>query len=727
VGPKSEVATAFREDQIAVTGAPVGEALLGIHILEDLGVPKRLLGFSTRAHAGEAKLTSLASLHELRVYIGQHIGLVPVTAVVMMVIFFLSFRNFLATLLPLPGMLATLLVVFGMMGWLGVPIYLTLAVMPVLLIATGVTNDVYLFSRYFTLLRQKNGVNHLELLQETFDGLVCPVVNTSLTAAVGFLSFGFSPLAPVRAFGLCTGLGVLLGLVFSCSLVPALLALINPAWLRPRHGSAPAAAPSALAAWFGAFGRAVVRWRWAVVGFIVFMVLLTPLGLRRLLVQDSWTDAFDPSSEFRQTTHLVNEQFHGMHLLLLSVDLPRVLKGELSATAMTKDGIVLRREFVAHPALIAGSAITISAVDKPPAAGSADPPPRAVFQSHIEMAYGLGNNITARVPTRDVPTNFWQEFKQTDRAKFEVVVHTQVLPEVVRAVRELGTFIRERRQYAVGGVITPTDYLSTTRFMTRPNDPDARALPDDPGEIKLMWDYYGLARGQQRLHQIVDTNFWQSLTTIFLKDANFVDTAKLMTELHKYEHEHLASQGIKLGFAGDVAVSQSLIQGIVTTQLQSLFWSLLGICLVTVVLGGSWRWGILCVLPSALAVLIKLAVMGWLGIPLGVATSMFAAMTLGIGVNCAIQLLEAFGQARSNEISLPEALSQAMALTGPPALVNTIAVSLGFGALMLSQVPANARLGLLVVLGLVECFIVSLLLLPPLLYWWPLRQPRHAD
>ena len=60
-------------------------------------------------------------------------------------------------------------------------------------------------------------------------------------------------------------------------------------------------------------------------------------------------------------------------------------------------------------------------------------------------------------------------------------------------------------------------------------------------------------------------------------------------------------------------------------------------------------------------------------------------------------------------------------LTGPPALINTLAVSLGFGVLMLSQVPANARLGLLLVLGLVNCFVVSLLLLPVLLNGWPLK------
>jgi len=111
---------------------------------------------------------------------------------------------------------------------------------------------------------------------------------------------------------------------------------------------------------------------------------------------------------------------------------------------------------------------------------------------------------------------------------------------------------------------------------------------------------------------------------------------------------------------------------------------------------------------------------------LGVATSMFAAMTLGLGVNCAIQLLEGFDRARAAGLSPSPALGQSLRLTGPPAFVNTIAVSLGFGVLMLSQVPANARLGLLVVLGLMNCFVLSLLLLPALFPWWPLKNSAQS-
>ena len=706
-------------DEIAVTGAPVAESLFGVQILEDLGVPRALLGAGAR-EAGEKPEWKLpSSRHELRVFVARHIGLVPLAALVMMLVLLLCFRNVLAALLPLPGVVATMLLVFGMMGWLGVPIYLTTAVMPVLLTVISVTNDIYLFSRYFNLLREEPGVNHVTLIEETFDKLARPVTCTSLAAVIGFLSFGFSPLAPVRMFGLFTGVGALLGLFLSLTVVPALLVLINPAWLRPRHRHGERNAVSWLAMKCAGLGQVVVRRRWSVVGFTLAITALTPLGLRRLVVQDSWTNGFDPESEFRRVTQQVNDNFFGMHLLLVSAEAPKTVQGEIAAAAINSPDIGLPAALVGDPVLIAGSPINLSV-------GTSADAPAAVWQSHIELVNAGGDTVYARLARTGAATNFSSALAKAGRARFEIPVRTHLQPELIRALGDFGAFLREHRQDAVGGVLGPANYLATTRFMVRPNDPDARVLPDNAFEIKTLWDYYGMAMGPERMRQLVDSKYWQSLTTVLLKDANFVGTARLMNSIHDYEREHLAPKGIKLSFAGDVAVSQSLIHGIVTTQLQSLIWSLLGIFAVATALGGSVRWGFYCLLPSLLAVVVKFAVMGWADIPLGVATSMFAAMTLGIGVNCTIHLLEGFSQARATGRSTADALSQSLRLTGPPALINTLAVSLGFGVLMLSQVPANARLGLLLVLGLVNCFIASLLLLPVLLHRWPLKDSGEA-
>jgi uncharacterized protein len=714
-------------DEISVTGAPVAESLLGQHILADLGVPKALLGSRTKEHADTAQWKLPASLYDLRVLIARRVGLVPVAAVVMILVLLIAFRSVAAALVPLPGVVATLLFVFGVMGWGGVPIYLTMAVMPVLLTAIGVTNDIYLFNRYFNLLRERRDQSRAGLVRETFDKLVGPVAVTSLTSAIGFFSFGFSPLGPVRAFGIMTGIGSLFGLLYSLTVVPAMLVLIDPAWFQSSRTRQQPPGDPALGRAFTRLAEAIVRWRWGVVGAALLVAALMPLGLRRLTVQDSWTDAFDPDSEFHRVTGLVNREFYGMHLLHVALDATRVLTGSVPASALSPNSLLLSGDQLADPALIMGNSIAFSLEGNSPTNAAASATGRAAWRPHIEMGGQQGTNSVFRFSPSQAEGNFWPELARVGRAGFTVPLRTQIQPELIRATGDLAAFLRQHRQEAVGGVIGPYEYVTTTRFMVRSNDPQARRLPDTAGEIKLMWDYYGLARGPHRLRQVVDTNYWTSLTTVFLKDANFVDTARLMRALQDYERARLAPRGMRLGFAGDVAVSQSLIGGIVATQMQSLGWSLLGIFVVTAMLGGSLRWGAYCLLPSLLAVLAKFALMGWLGIPLGVATSMFAAMTLGIGVNCAIHLLESFSQARAGGATTTAALSRSLALTGPPALINTVAVCLGFGVLTLSQVPANARLGILLVVGLVNCFLASLALLPALLHWWPLTVRQESS
>jgi predicted RND superfamily exporter protein len=230
----------------------------------------------------------------------------------------------------------------------------------------------------------------------------------------------------------------------------------------------------------------------------------------------------------------------------------------------------------------------------------------------------------------------------------------------------------------------------------------------------VLWANSGRVVGPERLRRLVDADHARGLITVFLKGSNYADTRRLMAEVRAWERSHL-TRDVRLDFAGDVAVSQALIEAVVSTQVGSLALALASIFALTALLGRSLRWGLYCVLPSTLAVLLNFAVMGWLGIPLGVATSMFAGMTLGIGVDYAIHLLSRLDRARADGLAGEAALSAALGSSGPAILIDTLAVGLGFGTLLLSQVPANVRLGGLLLLSLFVCFAATVTLVPALL------------
>jgi predicted RND superfamily exporter protein len=712
--------------EIHVIGAPVAEALLGTHILEDLGVPSALLGHSVSGPDEGQAWRMPRSWYEFRRLIGRHIGLVPVALIIMIAVFAVSFRSPTAAVLPLMEVGACLIFVFGLMGWCGVPIYLTIAVLPVILTAIGVADEIHVFSTYVANLRPEAGADHLATLHATMDEMWVPVVKTSVTTAVGFLSFALSSIGPVRVFGVFTAVGIMFCMVWSLTVIPALLTVINPRRFVPLPaaggvGPDEPAGRNARRPLLSRMAGMVLRHRYAVLGLAALIAVAAPLGVRRVVVQDSWIDGFAPDSEFYQATQMFNDQFLGTHILLVDVDTGHYeLTGEVTGADVDHHTVRLPTSLADDPQTLVGNRIDLLRTGPPRILREA---PRRYqlpnsWGSLVESVAVDGDDLVATFPRRAGSPKLSLRLEPAETLVYTIRPYALMRPQVLERLGEFEAFLGAQDDCAVGGVLGPARYMATTNFMVRARKEGSRRIPDSPRQIRENWAHYRRVRGEDRLQQLLDADYARTLITVYLKNANFVDTARLIDRIDEYERAELAPQGIKLGLAGDVAVSQTLIGAIVSTQVTSLLVSLVGIWAVTAVLGRSPGWGVYCVLPCALAVLINFAVMGWVNMPLGVATSMFAGMTLGIGVDFAIHLLERYRFARRRGLETEPAIVDAVTATGPAIIIDGLGVALGFGVLALSQVPANARLGGLVVLSIVGCLAATLVVLPALLRIW---------
>lgn len=255
-------------------------------------------------------------------------------------------------------------------------------------------------------------------------------------------------------------------------------------------------------------------------------------------------------------------------------------------------------------------------------------------------------------------------------------------------------------------MLGPASQLKTVSYLWMGRNPDRRRIPQTAARVDVALDRFDQGRGEHRRREVIDDDLRRAVVTIFLKDANYRETAALMAAMRDYHREYLEPRGSTLGFAGDVAVSQAMIPAIVRTQVTSLLLALLGALLAVALLTRSWSTGLLAVLPASVAVLWVFGAMGWLEVPLGVATSMFCAITLGVGVDHGIHYLESVR--RNRETSGVSAPRTALTEAGPAILADAVAIAAGFGLLAVSQVPANARLGLLVAAALLASALLTL-------------------
>ena len=698
--------------QIHVIGAPVAETFLGSHLLADLGVPPSLLGRHSADEAQEG--TALAHPSPLR-----NLGLVQFALALVTIVFWVSFRSLRLALLALTEVGCCLLLVFGLMGWCGVPVYLTIAVLPIMLTVMGLADEVHIFACYRRRLRGGPVGPRAEVVKSTMDEMWRPLVKTTATTAIGFLSFAISPIAPVRWFGIFAAAGIVLFGLWSLTALPASLVLFGPGGsalegrLSSRAGREPLVAR---------FAARVIRRPWVTILATAVVVALALIGVRRVEVQDSWVRNFDTNSEFYRATQRFNAGFFGAHRLLVRWSSPDyLLTGSLSAKDLEHTRALVPGDLVEDPAVLVGARLELTPGGKPreptgDTQGDArEEAPLNRISDFVVDAQREGERIVLTTTGEGGSLFGFLSLSRRKSATFEISPQPLRDPRVLRQISELEAFLRSQRDCAVGGVLGPTDYLSTANFMQQRRVEGSRTVPDDAHEVVRVWNNVGAIRGVDRRLQVVDPTYSRGLVVMFLKNANFADTKLLLHRIRAYADANLAAQGIELDFAGDVAVSQALIEAIVSTQIRSVALCLIGIAVLVSILGRSIVWGLLCVLPSTIAVLVVLASMGVLGVPLGVATSMFAAMTIGVGVDYAIHLLERLHRNRADGLRRDPALADAVRVTGPAIGVDACAVVLGFGVLAFSHVPANARLGGILVVSMTACLVVTLVLLPALL------------
>lgn len=149
-------------------------------------------------------------------------------------ILLLLFRRVSGVILPLLTVVLSLVSTLGLMGAVGIPVKLPTQILPSFLLAVGVGASVHLLSVFFARLQQ---LHHGEAISESsghkeaaisyalgHSGLA--IVMTSLTTAAGLASFAGAEVAPISDLGIVAAIGVLIALIYTLVLTPALLSIL---------------------------------------------------------------------------------------------------------------------------------------------------------------------------------------------------------------------------------------------------------------------------------------------------------------------------------------------------------------------------------------------------------------------------------------------------------------------------------------------------------------------
>jgi len=143
------------------------------------------------------------------------------------------------------------------------------------------------------------------------------------------------------------------------------------------------------------------------------------------------------------------------------------------------------------------------------------------------------------------------------------------------------------------------------------------------------------------------------------------------------------------------------------------------ISLILIFALGSWRYGLLSLIPNLVPAGMAFGVWSLIDGEIGMALSVVTAMTLGIVVDDTIHFLSKYLRARREQgLSAEDAVRYAFSTVGVALWVTSVALVAGFLVLATSSFKLNSGMGLLTAIVIAIALIIDFLLLPPLLMKW---------
>ena len=215
------------------------------------------------------------------------------------------------------GTFATLVVVFfsiagtmGAVGWFG--FYLTgpSVSAPTMIMTLAVADCIHILTSYYFEMRQ--GKAKKEALQESLRVNFKPILLTSITTAIGFMSMNFSDSPPFRDLGNMVAIGVMLAFAFSITVFPALLILLPV--------KASKVSPESNYGIMEKFAEFVIKKRKILLPTTAVIIVSLASFLPQNKLDDNFVEYFDKTVPFRAATDFMEDNLSGLSSIEVSID-----------------------------------------------------------------------------------------------------------------------------------------------------------------------------------------------------------------------------------------------------------------------------------------------------------------------------------------------------------------------------------------------------------------------
>ena len=262
--------------------------------------------------------------------------LFPLSILVVLLIFFFSFRSLRGVLLPVAVVILGVIWTMGTTGFLNIPFSMSTLILPMLLIAVGSAYGIHVVNRYYVEAAKEKPTDRPTIVQNCLNEVGVPVFLAGITTMAGFGSMATSRIIATREMGFVTAYGVGLSLILSLSLIPALLLLLPLPRIKKTNPSKNkrGITASLFTEPFQWLALQLIHKKKKIVVVFTIFTIVSLMGIARLTYETNPINNFQSDNPIVKADRFLNEKFDGTTPMQIVIDSgqangikdPRVLK-----------------------------------------------------------------------------------------------------------------------------------------------------------------------------------------------------------------------------------------------------------------------------------------------------------------------------------------------------------------------------------------------------------------
>jgi len=278
-------------------------------------------------------------------------------------------------------------------------------------------------------------------------------------------------------------------------------------------------------------------------------------------------------------------------------------------------------------------------------------------------------------------------------------------PEVLKAMKNLEEYML--KSPLIGSTQSIADIMQKLNKIIGGQD----KIPDSESMLGQLWFLLGQ---QENINHLVTDDMKKALIIAKFQDQGEHSTIDLQNYMQKYFRTH-QTEAYHIQMTGMPYINAKLSDNLLRSQIVSLIIALILVMVIVSFMLGSFIKGLYASLPIIVTIGIMYGMMGFTGIPLNIVTVLVASIAMGIGIDYSIHFFSYYNYSLKNGHTIQGAIQESINVSGKAIIINFISVSVGFLALIFSNLVPMIYFGIIIALSMFGASMGALSLLPSIL------------